>query len=235
MGDAGDFTHKVLIKATRVNNSQAGTPAVVCDQEAFSSREDLRSRVEIATARAISADARKHGSTRVRAMVLVTRRADGKKEGLKQFCTVEELPAIAASLASDCATALAGDPLAPSPGSLISGAKDFARDAHQQIREAAAWIAPLAKTPGAPAAAPGVAQAAAPAVAEAVQTARKVTRAARAARAAGAAPPTPEGMLQNILTGVFKNIMKNPETIKSVMETGQKIAASLPPPPIKPV
>lgn len=226
--DAGDFTHKILIRATRANNSQAGTPAVICEQEVLSSRPDLRSRIEEAVSRALPQNAKQHGSARVRALVQVIRRADGKKEALKQFCTIEELPAIAAALACDCATALHGDPLAPSPGSLLEGAKDFARDAHQQMREAAAWIAPLAKTPAAPA----VAEAAAPAVAEAVQTARKATR---AARATGAAPPTPEGMLQNVLTGVFKNIMKNPETMRSVMETGQKIAAGLPPPPIKPV
>lgn len=228
--DAGDFTHKILIRATRANNSQAGTPAVICEQEVLSSRPDLRSRIEEAVSRALPQNAKQHGSARVRALVQVIRRADGKKEALKQFCTVEELPGIAAALACDCATALHGDPLAPSPGSLFENAKDFARDAHQQMREAAAWIAPLAKTPAA--AAPGVAEAAAPAVAAAVQTARKATR---AARATGAAPPTPEGMLQNVLTGVFKNIMKNPETMRSVMETGQKIAAGLPPPPIKPV
>lgn len=230
MSEPSDFTHKILIKATRANNSQAGTPAVICEQEVLTSRPDLRSRVEEAVTRSIPQNAKQHGSARVRVLVRVIRRQDNKKEDLKQFCTVEELPTVSASLASDCATALAGDPLAPSPGSLISGAKDFARDAHAQMREAAAWIAPLAKTPAA--AAPAVAETAAPAVAEAVQVARKATR---AARAAGAAPPTPEGMLQNILTGVFKNIMKNPETMKSVMETGQKIAAGLPPPPIKPV
>lgn len=230
--DAGDFSHKVLIKATRANNSQAGTPATICEQEVLSSRPDLRSRIEEAVSRALPQNAKQHGSARVRALVQVIRRADGKKEALKQFCTVEELPVIAAALACDCATALHGDPLAPSPGSLFEGAKNFARSAHQEMRDAASWIAPLAKTPGAAAASPGVAEAAAPAVAEAVQTARKATR---AARAAGAAPPTPEGMLQNVLTGVFKNIMKNPETMRSVMETGQKIAAGLPPPPIKPV
>ena len=231
MAEAGDFDFKVLIKATRANNAQAGAPASVCDQEVLTSRADLRSRVEDAVARAIPPAAKNQGAARVKALIRVIRRADGRKEDLKQICTVEELPAIAASLASDCATAVAGDPLAPSPTSLIAGAKDFARDAHAELRAAAAWIAPLAKTPAA-AAAPGVTEAAAPVVAEAVKTARKT---ARAARAAGAAPPTPEGMLQNVLTGVFKNIMKNPETMRSVMETGQKIAAGLPPPPIKPV
>lgn len=232
MAEAGDFDFKVLIKATRANNAQAGAPASVCDQEVLTSRADLRSRVEDAVARAIPPAAKNQGAVRVKALVRVIRRADGRKEDLKQICTVEELPAIAASLASDCATAVAGDPLAPSPTSLIAGAKDFARDAHAELRAAAAWIAPLAKTPGAAAAAPGVAEAAAPVVAEAVKTARKT---ARAARAAGAAPPTPEGMLQNVLTGVFKQIFQNPETMARVMEVGKQAAANLPPPPIKPV
>lgn len=228
--DAGNFDFKVLVKATRANNAQAGAPASICEQEVLTSREDLRSRVEDAVARAIPGTVKNQNTVRVRANVLVIRRADNRKEGLKQICTVEELPAIAASLASDCATAVAGDPLAPTPGSLLEGAKDFARSAHQEIRDAAAWIAPLAKTPAA--ASSAVAETAAPAVAEAVKTARKVTR---AARAAGAPPPTPEGMLTNVLTGVFKNIFKNPETMASVMETGKKLAAGLPPPPIKPV
>lgn len=229
MGDAGDFQYKVLIKATRANNATAGAPGVLCEQDVLSSRVDLRERVAEAVEKAVSLN--KSQPMRVRVLVQVIRRADGKKEALKQICSSEELPTVAAALAVDIATALAGDPLPPSPGALLSSAKDFAKSAHDELKSAAEWIRPVAR----PAAAPETATAAA-AAAEGAPPAPGPRRVARPARVNGA-PPTADAsaMFGNVLTNVLNNVLKNPENLKRAAEFGKTVAASLPQVPIKPV
>lgn len=216
MSDGFDF--KILVKATRASNNTAGTPAVVCEQEVLSSRADIRERVTDAVAKAVPAKVQ----ARVKAMVLVVRRSDGKKEALKQICALEELPAVSAALAVDIATALAGDPQAPTPAALFSNAKEFAKDAHEQLKAAAEYIRP----PAAAAAAAPVAEGATAA------TAPKIAR--KAARAAAPVAADPGAMFGNVLTNVLNNVLKNPENMKRAAEFGKSIAASLPPVPIKP-
>jgi hypothetical protein len=213
------FDFKILVKATRASNNTAGTPAVVCEQEVLSSRADIRERVTEAVAKAVPAKVQ----ARVKAMVLVVRRSDGKKEALKQICALEELPAVSAALAADIATALAGDPQAPTPAALFSNAKEFAKDAHEQLKAAAEYIRPpaAAAAPSAP-----VAEGATAA------TAPKIAR--RAARPGAPPPADPASMFGNVLSNVLNNVLKNPENMKRAAEFGKSIAASLPPVPIKP-